>query len=198
MYDAVMSIGFGACLASRRSDGSVDGRDHHNAIRSLRFKGASGNVAFGRDVLERGGTRWWQSLDWVAINYRESGHYELADVLIAQNISTLDNPDDPPFEQIVTAWREGGSLPWFPGSPLVYADGTTTAPMPLRDPGDQHLVDPYMKALGLSLTGATMLTSLMVIIWVYRCRQHRVIAASQPMFLYIISIGTVGRWKYTC
>ncbi|KAL7578112.1 hypothetical protein ACA910_012561 [Epithemia clementina (nom. ined.)] len=201
MYDAVMSIGIGACLAQRQPDGSVDGIDHHNAIRRAKFYGASGRVQFGRGVLERGGTRLWGDLHWFALNYfpynEQNTSAAVADLLFTDNVTSILGTTEPvpyvnttvnvSFDMVVDAWLTGD----FIGSVFQFADNTTTPPRPLRDPGDQNLISPTFRAVCLSLMGFTMMLSFLVIVWIYVCRKHPILAASQPPFLYVISVGTI-------
>ena len=70
-YDAVMSVGFGACAAKKQqqSEGWVDGLHHTYGIRDVNFTGWSGRVALGRKALDRGGTRIARSMNWAIVNY---------------------------------------------------------------------------------------------------------------------------------
>ena len=71
MYDAVMSVGLGACAAQAALPGAaVTGEAHATGIRSLKFSGASGQVKFG-DIhgdLQRNGTRMSSTITWGAYN----------------------------------------------------------------------------------------------------------------------------------
>jgi Receptor family ligand binding region len=54
MYDAVMAIGMGACLAAKSASG-VTGELHLAGIRSTEFTGATGRVVFGNGNDDPGG-----------------------------------------------------------------------------------------------------------------------------------------------
>ena len=59
MFDAVMSVGFGACAAqaSREQPGELTGESHNNGIRTVNFRGTTGSVRFGSSTFRRKGTR---------------------------------------------------------------------------------------------------------------------------------------------
>ena len=69
VFDAVLSMGIGACKAAKQSDGSITSVDHVEGIRGSIFSGASGLVKFGRPELERGGVRPVYTTSWSAVNF---------------------------------------------------------------------------------------------------------------------------------
>lgn len=69
IFDAVLSMGIGACKAEKQSDGSISSVDHVLGIREAVFTGASGQVQFGRTALERGGVRPVYTTSWSAVNF---------------------------------------------------------------------------------------------------------------------------------
>ena len=73
--------------------------------------------------------------------------------------------------------------------PFYFADGTTVAPAKLRDDGEQNYLSPEVRAFGLSILGLAWSLCLGNCLWVYCFRKHRVLAASQPVFLYQLSLG---------
>ena len=73
--------------------------------------------------------------------------------------------------------------------PFYFADGTTVAPAKLRDDGEQNYLSPEVRAFGLSILGLDWSLCLGNCPWVYCFRKHRVLAVSQPVFLYQLSLG---------
>jgi hypothetical protein len=49
LYDAIMSIGIGACWAANVNNGAVSGLSHLEGVRSVDFHGASDNVIIGTE-----------------------------------------------------------------------------------------------------------------------------------------------------
>ena len=105
MFDAVMSVGIGACNAQAAAEGGSvpSGDDHQNEIRGVDFKGATGPVRFGA-ALGRKGTRAEESVLWAAVN------------VFPPNYTMTDSLDP-----------DKGNV-WTEELPFVYADGRTTPP----------------------------------------------------------------------
>merc|ERR1719324_596165 len=74
VYDAVMAIGLGACIASdnqgRNGDTSnLSGPDHHRGLRKANFTGASGRVEFAQENVGQGdGVRTFATGMYAAFN----------------------------------------------------------------------------------------------------------------------------------
>ena len=165
-YDAVMSVGGGACMAKKNEDGSIDGVEHHKGIRAFNFLGASGFVTFGRTAFERGGTRVAEKMVWASTNLLQTyPYYQTSEV-----IASTDG--------------------WITRLPYIYADGTNIPP-DLRDEPNQNYLDPGIRAAGLSLMGVVIFLAIAISVWVMLYRKHQVLAASQPVFLLLICFGVV-------
>ena len=72
MYDAIMSIGLGACKAAMAIDRSqnntaITGKMHLDGIRSVDFHGASGRVAFGGE-MRAPGSRVADTIPFAVVN----------------------------------------------------------------------------------------------------------------------------------
>jgi hypothetical protein len=172
LYDAVMTAGIGACLAEQASNGTVSGTDHQSSIRRTTFTGATGLVAFGGETKDEIGARDPSTVSWAEINVLppRSGGNE------TEHFS-------------ITGVYEAGSRHWHPIQPFVYRDGRTVPPELLRDEGDQNYLSSGLRIMGLTLMGIALLGALICALWVFLCRNHRVLRASQPVFLYLIAFG---------
>lgn len=173
MYDAVMSIGIGACLAKREQNGTISGSEHVEGIRSAKFGGATGPVQFG---IEGGGSdavgaRNSSTISWVAVNFLPADKGEILNVSdILLNVITNE---------------------WWPATNFVYSDGRTVPPDLLRDQPEQNYLSRGLKILGLTLMSLSIFLAIVSAIWVCACRKHRVLKASQPYFLYLVCFGAV-------
>ncbi|KAL7566630.1 hypothetical protein ACA910_003465 [Epithemia clementina (nom. ined.)] len=170
MFDAVMSVGFGACISQETAAtdrAAVSGLDHNAGIRKASFQGATGRVRFGADTFDRKGTRAEDTVYWAAVNLLPPPKmFQISDFLDAT-------------EEHV----------WMEAEPFIYADGSTSPPELLRDIPEQNYLSTFLRALGLALMGMTMLAAIICLMWVFVCRKHKVLAASQPIFLYMICFG---------
>ena len=179
MYDAVMSVGIGACLAEKDVNGTVSSAQHQEHIRKSVFTGATGRVAFGNDVALKTdiqGGRLASTVTWAVMN-----------MLPPQ-------PDrDEVVEYTVTEVNTPGTRNKWSGQgrpPFVYRDGRTVPPELLRDEPDQNYLSSSLRALGFALMGTALLCSIVGAVWVFVRRKHQVLRASQPEFLYLIAFGT--------
>ena len=78
---------------------------------------------------------------------------------------------------------------WTFYNEMVYPDGSTTPPTLLRDEPKMNYLDPTIRNIGLLLMGIGLLLSSMSVVWVYWNRNHSVVVAAQPLFLYFLSFG---------
>lgn len=172
MYDAIISVGLGACLA-QREDGLVSGANHVAGIRRANFTGATGKVAFGNEDgdEDRSGSRLASTVTWGAFN-----------------ILPPSRPDDFVLTDMLFPYSASA---WFELEPFEYRDGRTVPPDLLRDEPDQNYLSSGLRALGLTLMSFAMFAAVVSIVWVYLRRKHRVLRASQPFFLYLVCIGAL-------
>jgi hypothetical protein len=171
IYDTVMSIGIGACVAA--TQGNRTSTAHLQGIRNTPFHGATGRVEYlNKDG--RSGTRDPFSVPWGVVNVLPG------------------RPDKPAFE-FSSLWLNAGNSimsGWIEQSPFVFADGTTTGP-PLRSMPEQNYLSPGLQIMGLTLMSTAIFLAILSMLWVFIQRNHRVLLASQPIFLYIISFGCI-------
>jgi hypothetical protein len=170
MFDAVMATAMGACLA-RRDGGNTTGPAHVEGIRSVDFQGASWQVKFGiggGSVSQ--GARDSSTIVW--------GVYNLLPATTDEELVSTN----------VTETYLNGT--WYPLEDFVYADGSTIPPKALRDLPEQNYLTGAIRGVGLALMGMVMLGAFATVIWVYLHREHRILRAAQPHFLYVIAFGS--------
>jgi hypothetical protein len=169
MFDAVMATAMGACLAGHDS-GNTSGLAHVKGIRSVDFQGASGQVKFerGSDGL---GARETSTIVWGVYNF-----------------NLLSTTEEGFLSESLTDISFNGT--WSKLDEFVYADGTTIPPELLRDLPDQNYLTAAFRSVGLTLMGITMSGAVATIVWVYLHREHRVLRAAQPPFLYMLALGS--------
>jgi hypothetical protein len=168
MFDAVMATAMGACLA-RRDGGNTTGSAHVKGIRSVDFRGAAGQVVkFGKGS-DGQGARDSSTIVWGVYN--------------------LLRPVDDGFVP-VTATEIYWNGTWIIIEDFVYAGGSTVPPKALRDMPEQNYLTGAIRGVGLALMGMVMVGAFATVIWVYLHREHRILRAAQPHFLYLIAFGS--------
>ena len=78
---------------------------------------------------------------------------------------------------------------WIHISSFVYADGTHSPPALLRDEPEMNYTDPAIRSTGLALMTVGLLLMVLSVIWVFWHRNHSVVVAAQPAFLYSLCFG---------
>jgi hypothetical protein len=188
IYDAVMSIGCGACAAAftseKLSNVSLEEDDDSNnyyyyatsnvsgailleGIRASFFTGATGPVRFS-GLPDTPGTRHPKTGMFGAYNLVPGDRlkpYELAAV----------------FAPEVGAWQNRASF--------TYADGRSVPPDFLRDPPPQNFLPTGLVILGLFLFGSVVLMATAASLWVFWKGKNRVVRAAQPCFLHLLALG---------
>lgn len=168
MFDAVMATAMGACLAERGADNAtVNGTAHLKGIRSVNFRGVSGQVILGPEA-DRPGARVASTVLWGVFNLLPPGGTD--DVVVTELY----------VDEV-----------WYELFDFYYADGSTSSPKLLRDVPEQNYLNRGIRAAGLTLMGVAMLAAVVSVVWVYRHREHRILRAAQPQFLYLLSFGAL-------
>lgn len=72
---------------------------------------------------------------------------------------------------------------------FIFRDGTFNPPQLLRDTPEQNYLSPALRIVGLTLMSLTLLACVGFLVWIYVHRNHRVVQASQPIFLIFLIIG---------
>jgi hypothetical protein len=86
----------------------------------------------------------------------------------------------------VTEIRDPNTGEFMKLAPFVYADGSDVPPELLRDVPEQNYLDSGIRALGLSLMAIALLLVLLGTTWIVIHRNHHVVIAAQPPFLYAV------------
>jgi hypothetical protein len=172
MFDATMATAMGACIAGDTSignnkSGNITSKAHLQGIRSVDFEGATGRVKFGR-FADSDGSRLKSTVTWAIFNL----------------IPSLD-----PFEPIALSETYTNTT-WTKVAHFIYADGTIYPPKLLRDVPEQNYLNNAIRGVGLALMGVVLLLALTTVAWVYLHREHRVLRAAQPPFLYMLALGS--------
>ena len=183
MYDAVLSIGMGACAAmNHQNNTAMTGAMHRSGIRSVDFRGASGRIQFGpyNDTITKRrhqgypGSRVASTVPFVVINGVLDKSSDSRGRLTVRPVETMDP----------------ATGKWLSWNPLIYADGTTLSPS-LRQQPDQNYISDGIKILCICLFGVSLLIVLASLIWVFLNRNHSVIIAGQPVFLFALCFASI-------
>lgn len=167
-----MAVGIGACLAEQVSTGTISSIDHQRSIRQAIFSGATGSVAFGGEGKSEKGARDPRTVSWAEINVlppQSSGN------------ETAYFPVTGVYDPVTNQWHHV--------SPFVYRDGRRETPELLRDEPDQNYLSSGLRIMGYTLMSIALLGAIVSVLWVYHHQTHRVVRASQPVFLYLIAFG---------
>jgi hypothetical protein len=78
---------------------------------------------------------------------------------------------------------------WEPVDEFIYFDGTSNEPMPLRTVANAHYLPLAPVIASLCLSTIAVLLALASAAWVFVNRDTRIVAASQPEFLYSLCFG---------
>lgn len=163
IYDSVVATGMGLCLAFQNDANATIGAKVEG-IRSVNFVGASGNVRFCREGCAiADSTREPYSAYWALFNFLEDGSFRITDI----------DSEDTGFVHILDT---------------VYADGSTVPP-PLAD-FEHNYLSSEVRAFGFALMSCALLMAIVSSFWVFWNRGHRILKASQPLFLHFVCFGS--------
>jgi hypothetical protein len=175
IYDAVIATGMGACQAFAASNGSeIDVEPFVKGIRSATFTGATGYVQFGcdNDDCNFQSARSPVTTMWGVLNL----------------LPPVSPPPKEPIQAIATELIVDNQFVFL--NKTYYADGRTVPPDLLRDPPEQNYLSTPARGVGFAVMALALLTSAVTILWVFSHREHRVVKAAQPYFLYVICLGS--------
>ena len=142
LYDAVMSIGLGACLASSMQNATTNstvppsipsGVAHLAGIQSVTFLGASGRVVMNPAALYAG-TRDSDSALYGVFNLRPS----------SGSTTTTSDSNKGNIEYILTDVLDNGDSSWTQLQDFVYADGSLIPPKDYQP--DHNYLAPVVQA----------------------------------------------------
>lgn len=189
MYDAVMSVGLGACKAAKERNIYFSGTTLYEAFKQNQFDGASGRVVIDKKTGTRDhNTVLYSMYNIVADNPEENGDVKfLAKVTsIYENNKAEMNPKTELKDDEIDAQ-------WIPvqGVDFIYSNDETTALMDLPPLHVTHsTMSDALKIFGYILCGFILLLSTLAASWTYAYRNTKVIKKAQPEFLIMLCLGT--------
>jgi hypothetical protein len=180
-------VGIGACLAgSITKSTSITGIAHSIGIDSVSFRGATGDVSFGIST----GTRNVTSAIYGAFNLFPPGSnkpFVLTDLFDPNGNSITVKS----LRENITNITAIDSDSWTRITDFVYRANTTSPPELLRDEGQANYLSTSAQITGLTLFSIASLLSVVSIVWIALNRNHTVLCAAQPQFLYPICVGSL-------
>jgi hypothetical protein len=168
LYDATIALGLAACNATR--DGQFfNGTTHFETFKTTTFEGASGTNVYDNQT----GTRVASSARFTLLNFVEDQLEE------GQTIRLHAVESD--------VFRDGK---WIQVEQLVFNDGSTVPPSDLPDAHeDDNYIGAALRGIGLGMAGLILFVSIGFTLWTAMNRNSRVVKASQPVFLCMITVG---------
>lgn len=179
LYDAVMSIGIGACLAQNQTE--LSGSLHLAGIRAANFNGASGQILFGDNPVIAPGTRKCETVMYGAFNLFPATGNE--DSTVGYTLTSLLKPVRVDDNICLGVWKDVAEF--------IYADGSKTPPKLLRDEPNQNYLSKSYRAVGFALFSVAAALIALSAAWIYKYREHRVLRAAQPSFLLVMCFGSM-------
>ena len=198
VYDAVMATGLGKCRQWKKEqaaatqsnnmtttttttpimeqdypDVTVTARnDHVKEILLTRFQGASGSFAI--DPMSKSRIR--DGVPLGVLNLRSNGTTPDGFVRYQFRLTSIS-----------TELNE----PWIEVEDFVYRDGTVIAPTTVRTIWEKNYLSTYCRVIGfvLWITAVLLCVGSAVVIFLYR--NHKVMRAGQPFFLYLLCLGSL-------
>ena len=171
LYDTVVTLALSACEVIS-TGGILTGTDHFATAMKSHFVGTSGQIALNPAT----GTRNATSALFTLTNFVEA--------------ATQNGGDEFTKIEAVAAevFKDGA---WTTLEAYTFNDGTTNIPpgLPPSELDENHIA-PAARVLILLLGCLSLGLSVSFAAWTLLHKRNRVVRASQPIFLYIICIGT--------
>jgi CheY-like chemotaxis protein len=220
MFDAVMSIGIAACQAAaatattttqaetaatngtdstnnitNTSSTIISSQNHLNSLLQVQFTGATGHrVAFGGTSESSSSpvqARLFSTLNWIGLNLLPPVPSSLKEDFIPYSKTDLYLAETNNGSSSSSSGNADNANNWMSLEPFYFRDGRTVSPSLLRDQPEQNYLSNGLRITGFVLLGIVWTFALASVIWVFSNRQHRVLKASQPFFLYILAFGAI-------
>ena len=171
LYDTVVTLALSACEVIS-TGGNLTGPDHFATAMKSHFVGTSGQIALDPAT----GTRNATSALFTLTNFVEAGTHNSGDEFT--NLKAV----------VAEVFQDGA---WTMLEPYTFNDGTTNI-LPGLPPGklDENHIAPAARLLILILGVLSLGLSVSFAAWTIMHKKNRVVRASQPIFLYIICLGT--------
>lgn len=192
MFDAVMTIGFGACNIATATNSSVLSTSRERKLqlqtqddfaakgellrqmKSISFHGASGIVDFGLE--EEGDIRNAEDLT--------IGLYNIIPNELNQNTSKRSYAT-----VLVGNYTEAQG--WMELRKITYRDGSELVPIVFRQVLDENHISPGVRALGLVLMGIAIILPIICLILLRKLDKDQVVLRAQPFFLRVLCVGAI-------
>jgi 7 transmembrane sweet-taste receptor of 3 GCPR/Receptor family ligand binding region len=176
MYDAIVSAGIGACIARNNSlDRAVTTESHVSGIRNVSVNSsASGRIAFGGGNSAPAARNYF-SVVWAVLNIQPPGTsliYAISYLAHGQKFVPIEN-----------------ALGNASTAQFIFADGRGFPPALLRDPPEQNYLSPGVRIIGLMWMSLVVVSAFLFSLWIFFRRKHRLVIASQPVFLHFLCLG---------
>jgi hypothetical protein len=176
MYDAVVAIGLASCDlvdTNQSSAYNITGENLFSAFLNTSFNGTSGSIVF--DPVT--GTRDPSSAIFSLKNFVADEDYVLDSNVIQ-------------FKERETDLFLSGD--WVNVQPFIFNDGTASIPvdLPTLETNENYL-STWLKAVGLILCVQVILLALGSSYWTFRNSRKSIVRSSQPLFLQLISAGSL-------
>lgn len=171
LYDAVIGIGLAACNLRKERDSNFSGKELFDEIMDTTFEGTSGSIVFDPQT----GTREPESAPFSLTNFVASTGPGTGKVALKGVTSDLYQ------------FRK-----WISLVPYTFNDGTSNIPpdLPALEVETNYL-STELKVAGSVLCGTIIAMAVASSIWTRHYRKKRVVRAAQPIFLQLISAGTL-------
>ena len=194
LYDAVVAIGMASCSLMEDSGyvsgqetpkeednvgyNNITGDNLFRAFRNTSFMGTSGSIVI--DPVT--GTRDPMSALFSLTNF------------VRARTTTVDS-DTTQLMPIDTDLFKSGD--WVSLQPFTFNDGTRDVPADLPPPETYSIyLGTTLQAVGLTLCGIIVVLALGSSYWTYHFSKRRIVRSSQPLFLHLISAGTLLMGKF--
>jgi hypothetical protein len=173
IYEATALLGLAACKTAANANGTLylSGERFYESITATTFEGMSGYVQLDASTGTRmANSTLFRLINFVLVDSDKTGTVQL-------------NPVNSKL------FADGQ---WETLQPFIYNDGTTQQPLEIPPQQlDPNHISTATRAIALIFCGISILLSLYFIYWTWYKRNTRVIRASQPVFLYLVCVGTV-------
>ena len=205
LYDAVIALGLAACNATLANsiDGTYDydyfiannsttlptfsffdGIELYEQYKNTTFDGASGYNIYDSVT----GTRTSSSARFTLLNFIEDTSTITTEIVLDEESGMNKTIQTIQFQTVETDVFSNSE--WNSVKPLIFNDGSTIPPPDLEQliRNDNH-IGKSLRIVGYCLSSCIMILSIGMILWTYIYRTEHVVKASQPIFLYMISVG---------
>lgn len=172
LYDAVTAIGLSMCRASQNKT-FFQGDEVYKYFLQTPFQGASGDVIVDNIT----GTRVYETISFVIWNSRVSDNGTNGNARV----------------ELVPAFHYSqGSWEQIATNEFIYGDGSTVPPSSLPPiQFDYNYIGNAGRIAGYTLMGITICCSVLALLWLLVYREEHVVSSAQPLFLVMVSFGTI-------